>query len=88
MLSKFPNKTLKVGAIVSLSPQSRYRTEAGFYPEANPVGIAGVVTGIDRDNIYVKWPTFPMGNSMYPGVDYKLDDYDLIAEGEPGFLEI
>lgn len=88
MLSRFPNKTLKVGAIVSLSPQSRYKTGAWVYPEANPVGIAGVVTGIDRDNIYVKWPTFPMGYSRYPGVDYKLDDYDLIAEGEPGFLEI
>lgn len=41
MLSKFPNKTLKVGAKVSLSPKSEFASD--WERSSNPVGIVGVV---------------------------------------------
>lgn len=79
MLSKFPNKTLKVGAKVSLSPQHQWRR-----CEDNPVGIFGIVNYVSSDHIYgmirVSWDN-GISNS------YNKSDYDLIAEGEPGYLE-
>lgn len=81
MLSKFPNKTLKVGARVSLSPQHNWNRGS-----ANPVGVAGRVLSIEGE----------MGSSEFLQVEwengrrnsYEKSRYDLIAEGEPGFLEI
>lgn len=81
MLSKFPNKTLKVGAKVSLSPESRYRNGEGGGRSINPTGVVGEVREVS-DEVFVSWGS---GQSM---VNYRLSDYDLIAEGEPGFLEI
>lgn len=81
MLSRFPNSTLKVGAKVSLSPQSRMLTsEGGGRGGVNPLGVVGVVQRKESSDIYVKWPTY-----RYE-VNYRINDYDLIAEGEPGFL--
>ena len=87
MLSKFPNKTLKVGAKVSLSPESRYREPGhGLGPAGNPTGVVGEVTRISDYSVWVKWdnhdPVFRHG------MDYDHDAYDLIAEGEPGYLEV
>lgn len=86
MLSKFPNKTLKVGAKVSLSPESRYREPGhGLGPAGNPTGVVGEVTQVG-EYIWVKWGGHELGFSH--GMDYNLEDYDLIAEGEPGYLEV
>lgn len=81
MLSKFPNKTLKIGAKVSLSPQSRFRNGEGGGPSVNPIGVVGEVVGKDGREVFVSWP-------HKPWVNYMESDYDLIAEGELGFLEI
>ena len=79
MLSKFPNKTLKVGAKVSLSPQHQWRIG-----DANPVGISGIVSYVSQDHVYgmirVVWEN-ERSNT------YNNSDYDLIAEGELGYLE-
>lgn len=77
MLSKFPNKTLKVGAKVSLSPQHQWHRG-----ETNPVGMPGIVdeAGPRFINIGVRWEN---GRHNI----YTKDGYDLIAEGEPGYLE-
>jgi hypothetical protein len=81
MLSKFPNSTLKLGAPVSLSPQSEFAGRAN-----NPTGVRGEVilldTGSDNDGgwVRVRW------SSRFTN-DYRKKDYDLIVEGEPGFLE-
>ena len=75
-----------MGAIVSLSPQSQMLDPNRWGgPELNPVGVAGEVTRVDSSNVYVKWPNIDV---FTWGVYYRIDDYDLIAEGEPGFLEI
>ena len=79
MLSKFPNKTLKVGAIVSLSPETTWSKG-----EFNPIGVRGKITKsekreYDNNHIDVKWEN---GCSN----TYRWEHYDLIAEGEPGFL--
>ena len=88
MLSKFPNKTLKVGAKVSLSPESQFAY--GGQGSPNPTGIVGVVVdsevtisfaGGRNNGIKVEWENGTWNN-------YRKSDYDLIAEGEPGFLEI
>lgn len=86
MLSRFPNKTLKVGAKVSLSPQSRYRNGYGGGLDINPTGVVGVVSRVELGDVWVKWE----GQSLpfHDGVDYRENDYDLIAEGEPGYLEV
>ena len=47
MLSKFPNKTLKVGAKVYLSPQSRYRNGEGGGRSVNPTGVVGARSGCE-----------------------------------------
>ena len=87
MLSKFPNKTLKVGAKVSLSPQSRYRdARNGLGPDSNPTGVVGVVFRVADDEVWVKWEGQPL--NFHGGMDYRENDYDLIAEGEPGYLEV
>lgn len=79
MLSRFPNKTLKVGAKVSLSPQHQWRIG-----DANPVGVRGIVDRFGGDPAHemlrVEWDN---GRSNA----YNNSDYDLIAEGEPGYLE-
>lgn len=81
MLSRFPNKTLKVGAIVSLSPETTWHKDM-----SNPIGVKGRVERVgsasferDGDGLTVRWDN---GNSNV----YRNDHYDLIAEGEPGFL--
>lgn len=77
MLSKFPNKTLKVGAVVSLSPEHRYSRY-----ESNPIGMRGVVANNGENwggSLLVVWDN---GDENV----YSRTDYDLIAEGEPGFL--
>lgn len=82
MLSKFPNSSLKVGAPVSLSPQSRF-VYGNFGPGPsphNPVGVRGVVT-YKEGYIRVCWD----GNLENT---YCIDDHDLICEGEPGFMEV
>ena len=79
MLSRFPNRTLKIGARVSLAPESRMFTEGAGPGRINPLGVVGTVEDFDSE-ILVKWPTYDVL------VNYDLDDYDLIAEGEPGFL--
>lgn len=83
MLSKFPNKTLKVGAKVSLSPESKHITENRGYGRGpyNPVGIEGVVVDTGSFYLRVRWPT------TLKNIGYRNDEYDLIAEGEPGYLE-
>lgn len=83
MLSRFPNKTLKVGAKVSLSPESRMLDErygSGRRP-CNPLGVVGRVARVDSYGVYVAWSNYDCGD-----VYYETGDYDLIAEGEPGFL--
>lgn len=88
MLSKFPNKTLKVGAKVSLSPQSEMLDPNRWGgPEINPLGVTGEVTRVDSSNVFVKWSN-GVADQFTWGVDYNLNDYDLIAEGEPGYLEV
>jgi hypothetical protein len=84
MLSKFPNKTLKIGAPVSLSPQSRFVAgrEGNGPGRSNPVGVRGRVVEKDNSTVFVTWDTGARS------VDYRVDDYDLICEGEPGFLEV
>lgn len=77
MLSKFPNSTLKYGAPVSLSPESRY-AQAGI-DRYNPVGIRGVVER-GYGSVYVVWSN-GTSNTYIP------EDHDLIAEGEPGYME-
>ena len=75
MLSKFPNSTLKVGAVISLAPESTTMNTAH-----NPRGVRGVVVDTDIfDMIQVKW-----GDDITN--IYAKTRYDLIAEGEPGFL--
>ena len=81
MLSKFPNKTLKVGAIVSLSPQTTW-----YKNRLNPIGVKGRVERVDSvfferggGGLRVCWDNGYSNN-------YRQNDYDLIAEGEPGFL--
>ena len=77
MLSKFPNSTLKVGAKVSLSPDHDWNRN-----EYNPVGVSGVV--FENESPYmvrVRWRDYRTNS-------YNRDDYDLIAEGEPGYLSI
>ena len=75
MLSRFPNHTLKVGAKVSLSPDHTWVRGAG-----NPVGVSGIVIRTCPPRmIQVRW-TVGGTNS------YNRDAYDLIAEGEPGYL--
>lgn len=75
MLSRFPNSTLKVGARVSLAPEHRW--DRNF---ANPLGIVGVVREVPKAGmVSVSWDNRGLNW-------YNIDDYDLIAEGEPGFL--
>ena len=79
MLSRFPNKTLKIGAKVSLSPETEWSNSF-----ADPRGIVGVVDGIYPETelefrVGVQW-----SNDTHNA--YRMNDYDLIAEGEPGFL--
>ena len=76
MLSKFPNSTLKVGAVVSLSPDCEFILN-GY--SNNPVDVIGLVERIDDLYVSVIW------NDGIQNV-YNISDYDLIAEGEPGFL--
>ena len=79
MLSKFPNKTLKVGAKVSLSPQHQWRRG-----DQNPVGVPGTVDRVGGN------PTYGMMRVVWDNGflnSYNNSDYDLIAEGEPGYLE-
>ena len=86
MLSKFPNSMLKIGAKVSLSPQSQMRDERyGSGPVAcNPLGVPGRVVRLSENSgVYVEWSSYNGGN-----VYYRWDHYDLIAEGEPGYLEV
>ena len=86
MLSKFPNKTLKVGARVSLSPESEFAI-GWSRSSANPLGVSGTVVFseeeicFDRgnDGLRVNWDNGQWNN-------YRKCDYDLIAEGEPGYL--
>ena len=75
MLRKFPNSTLKLGAKVSLSPDHTWSRGAG-----NPVGVSGVVIRTEPPRmIQVRW--------LVGGTNsYSRDAYDLIAEGEPGYL--
>lgn len=87
MLSKFPNKTLKVGAVVCLALESTF----AFHPErisgnlSNPRWTKGIVR-TEPDEIgwlNVAWVDddgVKIGGNNYPG-----SGYDLIAEGEPGF---
>ena len=85
MLSKFPNKTLKVGAKVSLSPDSEFASD--WVSSGNPVGVSGTVISTNEDfdsygdGLRVQWDN---GRTNC----YRKSDYDLVAEGEPGFLEI
>ena len=88
MLSKFPNKTLKIGAKVSLSPQTNWN---GSGPTHNPVGRIGWVLRKSFDGVHVWWGDDPADAGVRDGHPtthnwYRYDDYDLIAEGEPGFL--
>lgn len=81
MLSKFPNKTLKLGARVSLSPQHNWHRG-----NTNPVGVVGRVSSLEgelgsSEFLQVRWEN-GRNNS------YQKSDYDLIAEGEPGYLEV
>lgn len=86
MLSKFPNGTLKIGAKVSLSPESRFAHD--YEGSANPVGVGGVVAELncceswgEGDVLRVNWNNGTWNH-------YCSSDYDLIAEGEPGYLEV
>ena len=75
MLSRFPNSTLKVGARVSLAPEHRWGRNFN-----NPLGVVGVVRRVPKAGmVSVSWDN---GSSN----SYNIEDYDLIAEGEPGFL--
>ena len=71
MLSVFPNSTLKVGARVSLSPETTWNLGGH-----NPLGISGTVIS---ESIRVRWDNGRCNN-------YYREHYDLIAEGEPGYL--
>lgn len=75
MLSRFPNSTLKVGAKVSLAPEAEYEVTSN-----NPRGIVGVVKNIN----YTSWVLVEWSNTTTN--IYQKRHYDLIAEGEPGFL--
>ena len=75
MLSKFPNSTLKLGAKVSLSPDHTWVRD-----DYNPLGVSGIVIRTEPPHmIQVRW--FECGTNSY-----NRDAYDLIAEGEPGYL--
>ena len=76
MLSKFPNSSLKVGAPVSLSRQHTWGGNS-----SNPVGVRGHVTRKGDRLISVDWDNGRSNN-------YRKDDYDLICEGEPGFMGV
>lgn len=81
MLAKFPNRTLKVGAKVTLSPDTAWDTRQPW----NKIGVIGEVVELSPRygelDLYVSWPG--ESNTFYNG-----RDYDLIPEGEPGFDEL
>lgn len=79
MLPKYPNGTLKIGAIVSLSPDSRWAY-------CNPVGTRGTVIEKGDRGYYERelWMSVQYDDGQIH--NYKHAGFDLFAEDEEGFM--
>ena len=88
MLSRFPNSTLKIGAKVSLSPDSEWAESRRRTGASNPIGVQGFVLRKSCGYVHVKWGIDSLEGHDPESTDnwYRNGDYDLIAEGEPGYL--